>query len=478
MMTLKNKVEADYQNLAYSYLGHIDNKVIEKYKNSDQEAIDQLWNTLKDNWIKKVLSYLQNLFNEKNSMPIISAKELPRATSVFEYMNKGGTPLDTFDIMVAKFAEPGVEDTLYDIFYETLSSSIQLPESIERDKKKASSYYVNLKKNGFGLETSSGVLVKSMKDQFLNLLSISSFLLEKEFDKLDVSIIKKEAILSIKPEVISDDNVKKVVVGMKRAIAFLQYRCGIHVYDYLRYKLMVLPIALFLADDKIWENKNAINILEYWYWASIFSGVYREKQNVRIIQDIKSLYNWIFKEKESKKIKDRINYIFKSTNYNDENTLLLENEERSVGKAVECSILSYIVRQEPHDLNQKDEFRLSARVISEEEISLYEHIIIPLGNSASLDASAKSIRKRKGHILNSPLNKTLISIKASKSIKNLSVFDYLKFLDDQAALTHFIPAPPNRTEIQDNDSEAYRSFLISRLKLLSRDIRKHLESLI
>ncbi|MBO3273601.1 hypothetical protein, partial [Hymenobacter defluvii] len=79
----------------------------------------------------------------------------------------------------------------------------------------------------------------------------------------------------------------------KKAFAFLHIRCGIEKVSSLSYELMLLPIAYAVANDNFWLSSSHIDKIEYWYWSSLFSGSYREKQNGRCIEDVQQLYQWL-----------------------------------------------------------------------------------------------------------------------------------------------------------------------------------------
>ena len=105
-------------------------------------------------------------------------------------------------------------------------------------------------------------------------------------------LFKKTKILSLKKQDI-DSHIELTTKGLYRSLAFLQFRCGFYNFNKLSYKLMLLPIAIILKDDDNWNDITVHNKLEFWYWTSLFSGWYREKQNQRVITDISELNQWI-----------------------------------------------------------------------------------------------------------------------------------------------------------------------------------------
>ncbi|MGX1203593.1 hypothetical protein, partial [Marinobacter sp. MBR-105] len=54
----------------------------------------------------------------------------------------------------------------------------------------------------------------------------------------------------------------------------------------LEYALMIIPIAYVFIDDMLWEDPTVHDKIEYWYWASLFSGNYIFNQNKCIFRPI------------------------------------------------------------------------------------------------------------------------------------------------------------------------------------------------
>lgn len=62
---------------------------------------------------------------------------------------------------------------------------------------------------------------------------------------------------------------------------------------------MLVLLGYILSNDSFYENENIINILEAWYWCSIFSGRYDKDQSENIIEDINHVLS-IIKNPEDK----------------------------------------------------------------------------------------------------------------------------------------------------------------------------------
>ena len=465
--TLKNEVLEDASNRYQKsciYLQHLDNNIQNKYLNNNIPDINSIWDRLKENWIEDILEYFKDIFKSELMVPYIKTNELSRATSVFEFMNKGGTPLDTFDIMVAKFAHVGATFTLYDKLEEILTREFDIPISINETDAP-----IKYSCETFGVFSNSS-LSKQVKELFLNFVSINTI---TSIDNIDLSNIKKDKILALNQSQI-DFSLPEAGKALQRSLAFLQFRCGIHNYNLLSYNLMLLPIGMLLKDDIIWNDRSKVDKIEYWYWTSLFSGRYREKQNQRSIHDIKDLHSWITNNQPSNDILDRKMKIFSDTNYSDEKTLLLQNEDKSVPTAIYNGILQYVLSGKPNDFTVNVS-RLIPWEISINGITLQDHHIIPLGSVTTINESSKELRSNKNNVLNSPLNRTYITQKSNQQISSLSLNRYLPLLNQSIGYSQFIPGR-NYTIIP-NDRAFYETFIKERFELIKRSMLIELDRL-
>lgn len=470
--SLKEKVRnSDGYNLCEKFLSHLDSNVLEKYQDEKWSDINNLWDTLSEKWVEDFLDYFKDLFKEEIIVPTVKSEELSRATTVFEYMNKGGTPLDTFDIMVAKVAEVGEKETLGDKLKKHLESSLKVPSSLSNSQEEIDYFpqYFQVIKNGY--------VIKPVKELFLNFLSLINHLKNSNgnLSDNDLKYIKKDEILKLTKQEI-EDSLEDSLNALVRAICFLQFRCGIVDYNSISYNLMLLPIGIILKNDNQFQGKFSLNKLEYWYWVSLFSGRYREKQNQRCISDTRYLINWIVENKNETAITDRKNNIFEETNYSDLNTLLLNTEDKSVPKAIHNGILQYVLSLYPNDFVE-EETKLIPWEISKEAISINDHHIIPLGSETNLGESSKILRSDRTHILNSPLNRTLISRKANNQIRAMALNRYLPILNKAATYNHLLGTTEIKLEnVESNDF--YMTFCETRLNSIKQELNNELDRLI
>jgi hypothetical protein len=73
-----------------------------------------------------------------------------------------------------------------------------------------------------------------------------------------------------------------------------------------------------------------------------------------------------------------------------------------------------------------------------------DHHLVPLGTAATIRESSHQIRKASseglGRVLNSPLNRTLISTKANRKIGSKTIQQYLDDVTDAARVARHLPA--------------------------------------
>lgn len=251
-----------------------------------------------------------------------------------------------------------------------------------------------------------------------------------------------------------------------------------------------------IESRKVWNDKKRIDKIEYWYWSSLFSGRYKEKQNERCIQDVQYLYHWIIDDdidsEHKTKINNHFSAIFENTlnkqEYSDKSTLLMENDDNLPQKGIKYAILQYVLSNQAKDFTLKSNSSDNSQVpklkgweIAQTIKKIEEHHIIPIGSATSIDESNKEIRSNKTHILNSPLNITYISKEANRRISDLQPKEYLEKLTDATLTGHEISSNFIHLlkSISDEYSmESYIPVLEDRFDTIKRKIKTELENLI
>ncbi len=395
-------------------------------------------------WKTKIINFLDKIIDQEVSIIEIEKNEISRGIAIFETINKGGTPLDNYDLIVAKAAKNSKLESLTQRIKKIIEDGIDLP------------YYLDQKKwNGlkFGIIEGQEELNKRFKNQYLNLLSIFAHVKDPLTLKLDH--IKRDKIFEISTEDINSYT-EKTIVSLLRALAFANYRLGVVKLGNISFELMLLPIAYILSDENNWSDKKVLDKLEYWYWTSIFIGRFRERQNIRSVEDLKTLHKWInLNDLNDAKVKElleeNIDKVLNVKDYSDLETLLNDSKTPS---PVSRNLLGYILSLEPYDLLPGcHSERLKTFEITDNSRDLEDHHLIPLGTGTKYGELSSKIRNDRNHILNSILNRVLISKEANRQIRDMSFDRYMNEVQDMSRIGQMINK--NLKKRQDEELDYY-----------------------
>lgn len=459
------------------------NSILDDY---DEENLDEAWNGLSNDWVNDIMKFLSNI--SEKEIPIIQLvrDEMSRAIYTFERVNKGGTVLSTYDLVVAKAAYNKDLDSLTDRIIGIINKKITIPNSIINNLKEVNTGCQWEGKNMELIKDSE--LTTFIKNQYLNLLSIFSYFQYEEFENISIEYLKKDKHLNIQSEKINEQT-EITIESLLRACAFLQFRCGIIKATDLSYQLMILPIAYVLRNDEFWNDNKVINKIEYWYWSSLFSGAYRSTPNQQCIDDIKDLFNFV--KNNSNKFTDRANRVLNVEDYSSYDTLVFRGQNKKVPSSVHYGILQYILSKQPRDFIE-DNIYLNPWEIAEEKkynstiknklvkLSVQDHHICPLSGATKLGQSSKELRNKPDCILNSPLNRTYISTNANSIISEKKAEDYFKDVSDLAKYGHCIPSPINekyKKQDRESNDKYYERVVKQRYDEILRDLQQELDNL-
>lgn len=453
----------------------------------EEENLEEAWNGLISDWVNDIMVFLGNISDKEIPIIELVKDEMSRAIYTFERVNKGGTALSTYDLVVAKAAYNKDLDSLTDRIINIINKEITIPDAISNGLKKV---HRGHKWEGKNMELlKDNELTTFMKNQYLNLLSIFSYFeYETDIENISLEYIKKDRHLNIEPRKIND-NTEITIKSLLRACAFLQFRCGIIKATDLSYQLMILPIAYVLRNDEFWNNNKAIDRIEYWYWSSLFGGAYRATPNEQCINDIKKLFSFIKNNKDE--FSDRENRVLKVEDYSSYDTLVFRGQDKKIPGAVHNGILQYILSKQPRDFVD-DDIELNPWEIAEGKeyssivrnkivkLLVQDHHICPLSGATKLGQSTKKIRENPECILNSPLNRTYISANANSIISDKKAEDYFKDVSNLAKYGHCIPSPIEdkyKKKDSESDNEHYERVVKQRYNEILRDLEQELDVL-
>lgn len=384
---------------------------------------------LRTEWVDNVKRYLLKCLDELqlNKIPVKNSDKA-RAIDIYSNLNKGGVALNVFDLMMAKVGRVSNEN-----FYDTLVGYIQKKYEYPADIK---NYRLlqNAIPNDYCATENAEVLNKKNDEitaeyvnNFLNILSL--YIAKKNGKKFSTDSIKQDVILNLDAAQIVE-NSSKVCEAMDRALFFFQTRCGIRKLSDINYKAEFAAVAYFFTDDKLFADNRVHNILEYWYWISLFAYMYPSNQNIAILNDVPHFEKY-FSDFSDLAIFSRLDECAKSVmnfpHYSDRETLTMKKSKDT--ETAPASKMSQYICQFYMAKGYKDFFINDISINYLYQDSLEAHHILPLGSDPNLKIgeSTKKIRKDKYNKYNSPLNMLYIT-KSSNGI--ISDMDYSQYSKD------------------------------------------------
>lgn len=439
---------------------------------------------LSERWVNHLKNHLEGLLERRLAITQIQRDEIGRAVAIFEAINKGGQPLTTYDLLVAK-SSPGLDSaSLSTRIKDIVNAEMEIPRFVSNryfDSKAGEGHeYALWSASKMGVfddnEPSS-----QFKDWFINVLSLLVHV-DKYGLEPSTQIMKRDKILSMSTSDISE-NYGLAVKAIIRSLAFLQLRCGVIEARNLPYNLMLVVIAFFFSKDEIWKSDKAHSRIEQWYWLSLFSGEYSKSQNDRAIQDIRQRLRLFIESKDvhSENVFDSLlNNVLSYDGYATEDILLRKDDVTGIEpKSVQSAILQFILSKNIPDFVSGGGFRsLSAWDVANGDLKLHKHHIIPLGAVSSIGESSSVIRADKKHILNSPLNLIYISDEANRAISDDPIESYLPKIENFSGTLGGIPDIKTVKEaVQNGTQEGYAEVLRGRYNRIRERVIDRVRSL-
>ncbi|WP_187620193.1 DUF262 domain-containing protein [Selenomonas ruminis] len=459
--------------------------VEEEQRKLYDEKPEVAWEELRNNWADAMNEMVAKTVSQDIYFIELNADEIGRAVTIFENMNASGTRLSVFDLVVARAATGNRGcDSLISCINERLKEEFAIPNALASNIKEM----VNIAEDMKLIKDDE--IDTDFKNAFISMLPV-----KKKIDsisnkngsmvKISSDDLKQNKILKLSSDEIYS-SVNDVIDALKRAYAFLQYRCGLISIKNLSYRLMIIPIACIFLDKERWNNKVILDRVECWYWASIFDGSFSANQNNKSSEDIKKLFDFAVGGYTSI-FDERINNVFNLRGYSDLDALL-GTDDYSWNEAMHQGILSYILSRNPLDFQKTASIHLraweAARKLTvsynhvDYVIDLHDHHLIPLCQDMDnkYSDSEKNLRKDKKFILNSPLNRTYITSEANTRISKDKIDSYMNDINGYSTNEHFIPSSLKKKKNENNETY-YRRVLTDRYKLLSEEMKKELEYL-
>ena len=469
---------------------------------STKEDIERWLPTTSSTWVSKVVQAVEQLM-ELQIPTITVSGDLRRAVTIFENINEGGTPLTVFDLVNAK-AVPGfyTAPSLRSRVRSELGGTrpFEVPEGIA---SLVPPQYTPEVAGALVTGVSTTTLPAHIRNQYLNLLSIYGHEQDPRScdTELRVEYIKKEKQLALTADQINGKT-DTACRGLFRACLFMQACAGRIKPDTSSYALLLLPLAVTLAEDGLFGQASVWAKLEYWYWVSLLGGRYRERQNEAAARDIGKVYKWCVGKSENP-YQQFASRVLAEPRYSDKDTFLFANAADPVPRAVGDGLLEFTLSRRPRDFLPEDwggvmltaargraEERVTTRDGKGEErqyrMELVVHHIVPLASATKIDESSAQLRKKKESLYNSPLNKTRISKFANDKVGGLSPRRYFEEMPKAVLRRHHVGLEGGqimKTIAEDDPfgdparEKGIRSVLGDRFDVIKSDVEARLDEL-
>lgn len=410
---------------------------------------------------------------------VVSEKQRARAIDIYENLNRGGISLNTFDLIMARVAKVS-NDNFYKriIGYMTKAKEYSidiLPDKIANiigNDIKNKKYNATISTKCYNEEKNE--INSKYIDVFLDVLSL--YCNNKEFNPEDFKLdyIKKPQILSLAPEEIHKHS-ELICEAIDKALFFFQTRCGIRNIQEINYSLILVLVATIFVNDVWFNDKTIHDMLEAWYWGSVFSGEYDKDQNVTMISNLQLMVKTLKKQQGTAWIGKLKEYVLNAQNFSDKSFLLMErvDEERYPKRVLVGFMCQYLLAKTYIDMFDSSK---CVSVFYEKANDLEAHHIIPLGTVKKVGESSTALRNNPKHICNSPLNFVYITKTANKAISDDSLNEYINKICAEAKTGLHITNYTMSLDIQDSDS--IKRLLEDRFTFLMGDIKTHISSLL
>lgn len=251
-----------------------------EYKNN---VLDLIRDYLRSSsWIGTIQTYLKNLLKQDLNFISLAEDEMDRAINIFSAMNEGGQPLKPFDLVVAKSVSidgAEVKQTIAEKLKDEFNSLCETTQKLDPFK------FQLFSKEEFNSNFTDNLLtlISAFSQVRFNPNQSLSYL-----NELNLNSIGPKYALRLSGKEITDyfPFAKDALI---RTFDFIHKRCGVPHVKAIQYNRFIIPITLALACNEVYNDPKKLNILEAWYWASMFAGKYSRAQNKRSNMDIYEL---------------------------------------------------------------------------------------------------------------------------------------------------------------------------------------------
>lgn len=444
-------------------------------------------------WARNIKSYLNTCISQARLNQItVTETNRARAIDIYENLNRGGVSLNTFDLIMAKVAKESKQN-----FFKRLVNNIKISKKYNLDvvpEKMVNiiTTFIN-SHNGYNASYQVGAydsnkneISTKYTDAFLNVAALCSYNKDFDFNAAKNDHMKRDCILNLDSAYINNQ-CENICNALDRAFFFFQTRCGIRTINEINYTLMLTLVATIFMNDDWFNDKKVHNLLESWYWCSIFSGEFDSDQNPQTIKNLKLITNYLLRKNTNLSwLDDLRNSVLNTNNFSDKALLLMEKTayDRIPKIPLRHFICQYFLSKTYTDMFDEN---LTVNVFSEVSDKLEAHHIIPLGSQKKVGEITDELRGDDKNICNSPLNFVYITKQSNITISSDDLPDYARKITNQAKSDLKIPSEFSEAKLDEyikankteNEKLGFvKEFLSNRFDAIQGDIKSHTKALI
>ena len=316
----------------------------------------------------------------KYKLPVIKVLKSTSQSSVcqiFENVNRGGVPLNVFELVTASLAAEGIE----------------LRQEWKNIKKEfdAPQYDVLHDVNGTDFITSM-TLWESYEQSLIKDTGVKC---------------KKKDVMGLRRSVFEGkrDGMKNAFIDAARFLI----RQGIYTAANLPYNTQYIPLAAIFAYDnshqKVLNNLPNLQKLSKWYWCGVLGELYGGANETRYALDIKDFFAWVDDDAIIPDTVARSSF---------QATRLLSLQTRN--SAAYKGLMALILQDEPLDFATANKMSVATYTLENTDI----HHIFPASYCEKMGYPMKK--------WNSVVNKTMISVSTNRSIGGMAPSKYVQKL--------------------------------------------------
>lgn len=317
------------------------------------------------------------------AITVLKSTSQASVCQIFENVNRGGVPLNVFELVTASLAAEGVE----------------LRQEWEQVQKRFIGPSYDLLKDVSGTDYITAMTLWESYEQSL---------IPRSDNKVVGVKCKKRDVMNLRRSVFVDkrDGLAEAFIDAARFLI----KQGIYTSANLPYNTQYIPLAAIYAYDNshdrlLHSSKPAITKLSQWYWCGVLGELYGAANETRYASDIKDFFSWIDNDSVIPDTVARSNF---------QATRLLTLQTRN--SAAYKGIMALILQDEPLDFATAEKMSIATYTLESTDI----HHIFPQSYCEKIN-----LPKEKW---NSVVNKTMISATTNRAIGGVAPSEYVKKL--------------------------------------------------